>query len=270
MRHAAADAAELFLRGFHRRHPGLTPIALARGTSYAALADPVTPTETVLDLGCGDGHLLAVLAARGVPPRQLIGLDLSEAELAAAAARATGALLIQARGQALPLAAGSVDRVVSHLAFMLMTGAGQVIDELARVLRPGGGFAAVVGGGPRGDAPDAPDAFRDFVALAAPAIRAAEVPPLGERRARTADGLAGLLAAPTWRDLAFAELPIDLSGGPDEVWALVTAQYQLADQPTAVLAALRRTFDAAAPRWRRADGRLTCTMATTLVTVTRA
>jgi len=38
------------------------------------------------DLACGDGHLLGLLAARRRPHLQLLGVDMSEAERAAARA----------------------------------------------------------------------------------------------------------------------------------------------------------------------------------------
>lgn len=93
--------AELYLQDFHQRQVGVTPAAFAHlpamslassasyASSYAMLAglvpDMDTP-QTVLDLGCGDGHLLALLAARQQPQLQLIGVDMSAAELAAARA----------------------------------------------------------------------------------------------------------------------------------------------------------------------------------------
>ena len=259
------DPAEAWLRGFHARHPGITADALGRGRSYAALTDAAVVGETILDLGCGDGHLLALLVAGGHRPAQLIGVDVSSDELAAASRRRIGAALLHARGQALPVRAASVDRVVSHLAFMLMTAPDQVAAELARVLRPGGRFATIVGGGPRGD-----DAFAGVLDLAMPVIRAAGVPRLGELRARSDAGLAGLFAAPVWTELTIEDIEVDLSGPPDVVWSTMATVYELADQPAGVLTDLRAAFEAAAPRWRRADGSIACTMATRLVTVTRA
>lgn len=264
-------AQEAFLRGFHDRHPGSSTVAFAAGrgpagrSSYDVLADLARPGERVLDLGAGDGHLLARLVARGHDPAHLLAVDLSLGELRAAAVGVPGALLLQARAQALPLASSSVDLVLSHLAFTLMAEPVAVVAEVTRVLRPGGRFAAIVGGGPRGD-----DAFAGVLDLAHPALTAAAAkapsPRLGDRRARTDAGLAELFAPATgFSPPTITDLPIDLSGSPDDVWTRLAPAYELATLPAATLATLHAAFLAATPRWRRPDGTIACTMATRLV-----
>ncbi|MEF9996510.1 MAG: methyltransferase domain-containing protein [Burkholderiaceae bacterium] len=87
--------AEAFLRHFHDARPGVTARAFAKlaitvagrhyDSSYELLADTVprdTQAVRVLDMGCGDGHLLARLACRQPAGLQLIGIDISRSELA--------------------------------------------------------------------------------------------------------------------------------------------------------------------------------------------
>lgn len=77
----------------------------------------------------------------------MVGIDLSERELARARTRPelADADLRLGRAQRLPFAEDSFDAVVSHMALMLVSEVDQVVAEAARVLRPGGRFAVVVG-----------------------------------------------------------------------------------------------------------------------------
>lgn len=211
---------EEFLRRFHAERPGVTGEALARGagpdgrSSYAMLCDLVRDARAVLDLGCGDGLLLERLAARdgrgpggggdgtGAAPgggagRLLAGVDLSAEALAAARGRAgvpAGAALARARAQRLPFADGSFDACVSHMALMLMGEVDLVAAEVARVLRPGGVLACVVGGGA---VPGGGDAYERFLPLLRDAVEAVpagrRMPRLGDPRTRTREGLGEVL-----------------------------------------------------------------------------
>ena len=223
--------SEAFLRQFHDGHAGITSRVLARGGSYERLAARVCverarvdDAETnphqlrVLDLGCGDGYLLDLLAARRC---DAVGLDISRAELALAKRPR-----VQARAQQLPFADGAFDAAVSHLAFMLMDEPERVVAELARVLVPGGAFHAVLGGGPTADGCDA---FHRFLALGRP-----RGPRLGDRRAGAEAGWRELFAG--WQ-LDFERWEIDLAGSLDEVWAFLASSYQAHDDVRAQLAA---------------------------------
>lgn len=273
--------AEAFLRAFHRAHPGITTRAFARGraddgrSSYEILADAageaMTRGQGILDLGCGDGYLLEVLALRGAPVDRLVGVDLSADEIHAARARASlrGAALRCERAQAMSLPDASVGCVLSHLAFTLMSDVEAVVAEIARVLQPGGRFAAIVGGGPRGD-----DAFARFLDLlrATYARAPARAPRLGDIRARREDGLhalfgghGGFLPGIEIRDFA-----LHLDGTCDEVWAHLAAIYELFVVPPDDLRALEARFAGEAARLAGPDGVVPCTAAMRLVTCRRA
>jgi ubiquinone/menaquinone biosynthesis C-methylase UbiE len=101
------------------------------------LAEPAG--KDVVDIGCGDGTLVRELSARGA---RVIGVEISEAQLAAARARdgGSGARYEIGRGQELPLADASVDlalfmRTLHHVPVADLRGA---LTEARRVLRGGG------------------------------------------------------------------------------------------------------------------------------------
>ena len=268
--------AEAFFLGFHRQHPGVTSRAFARGrigqggSSYAWLADEVpSGAGRILDLGCGDGHLLEVLRARGLACEQLAGVDLSAAELEAAQTRPSlaGVTLVCERAQALSFADASFDCVLSHLALMLMSPVEEVISELARVMSPGGVLATVVGGGPR-----VGTAFELFLDRFLEAYRAQprRIPPLGDRRTRTAEGLAELFGAHTgFTPPALRDAYVDLSGPLEEVCDTLMTIYETAALPPPALAAVRASFFKRAQPLASPDGIIPCEMAVRLVTARR-
>ena len=96
----------------------------------------VDGSDTVLDLACGTGDFALMARERGA---RVIGLDFAGAMLAAARERCPEAVTL-VRGDALrlPLADGSVSVAVSGFALRNFVAIPPVLDELARVLRPGG------------------------------------------------------------------------------------------------------------------------------------
>jgi ubiquinone/menaquinone biosynthesis C-methylase UbiE len=116
----------------------------ALGEVERLLGHPVLAGEVVLDPGCGTGWQAAGLrrtlrARPGAGP--VLGVDLSAGMLRRA--RAAGAWpLLQADATRLPLAAGSVDLVVTRGVLHHLPDVVAALAEWRRVLRPGG--AAVV------------------------------------------------------------------------------------------------------------------------------
>jgi ubiquinone/menaquinone biosynthesis C-methylase UbiE len=112
---------------------------------YFDLAE-LRPGETVVDLGSGSG-MDAFLAARKVDAAgRVIGIDMTDAQLAKASALAErdGFTQVEVRKayiETLPLADASVDVVISNGVINLSADKATVFADAARVLRPGGRLA---------------------------------------------------------------------------------------------------------------------------------
>ncbi|MFC1429798.1 class I SAM-dependent methyltransferase [Streptacidiphilus sp. N1-3] len=267
-----ARRAEEFIRTFHDRTPGQQSVGAEAAltpdgrTSYQVLAARVAGAGRVLDLGCADGALLALLADQGA--RVLAGVDLSEAELALARSRPAlaDAELRQGRAQQLPFPDRSFDAVVSHMALMLMAEVEQVAGEAARVLEPGGTLAVAVGGGPvEGEGLDL------FLTLARPYFRATpaerRTPRLGDRRTRTREGLDEILAPAGFAPVSWDSVTIDMGGTPEDVWKSTVWTFYDADElDRDQLAELRAAFLAEARPLLSPEGRLACGMRISIAT----
>ncbi|MBP9204291.1 MAG: class I SAM-dependent methyltransferase [Kofleriaceae bacterium] len=236
---------ERYLIAFHDARPGLTSAAFAEArdgqgrSGYDHLVDEVAAVAAggpVLDLGCGDGHLMELLLRRGL---DTVGVDLSPGELTAARGRGLSTLA-RARAQALPFADGAFAAVTSHLASMLMPEPDRVLAEVARVLRPGGVLAQVLGGGP----PDDPsDGFSRVLALVRPHLSVG-TPRLGDPRWRRQAELAALADGAGLRLVRFDRLALDLSGPAADVWRWLATAYGVAELEPALWAELGARFAA--------------------------
>jgi len=227
---------ETYLQDFHQRQPGATSAAFAHlrahstvaeyASSYAALAACVPDAQTplaVLDLACGDGHLLKLLADRQQPSLRLIGVDMSQGELdVARTVLPADVVLLKERAQALSIDTASVDCVLSHMAIMLMDDIEQVVTEIRRVLRPQGQFATVIGRtGLLGEAKDV------LLSVLVPILKEeASWFRFGDARTRTEDGMTGLLAR-DFTNLQFEDLDVDWEPLPHELWDSLTETYDV-------------------------------------------
>jgi arsenite methyltransferase len=137
------EAAELF--GYATEWLDRAPSGAV--ASFAGVGNPhvrsnLQPGETVLDLGSGAG-LDALIAGWQVGPTgRVVGVDLNPAMCAKAQAHAaTTGLRMECRQgpmEEIPLPAASVDVVISNGVINLSFRKRRVVEELFRVLRPGG------------------------------------------------------------------------------------------------------------------------------------
>ncbi|MEO6447122.1 MAG: methyltransferase domain-containing protein [Gemmatimonadaceae bacterium] len=137
------DAAELF--GYDSADLSAAPAGAV--ASFAGVGNPhlraqLQPGEVVLDLGSGAG-LDAFMASRRVGPTgRVIGVDMNPAMCKKVRTHAaeSGAELecVEGTMEAIPLPDASVDVVISNGVINLSFRKRRVMEEMFRVLRPGG------------------------------------------------------------------------------------------------------------------------------------
>jgi arsenite methyltransferase len=128
--------------------PELERVPDATVESFAGVANHwilgrVEPGAVVLDLGCGAGTDLLIAAQMTGPTGRVIGVDMTSAMLdrARESAGAMGLDHVELREaliESLPVADASVDAVISNGVIDLVPDKDAVLDEIDRVLRPGG------------------------------------------------------------------------------------------------------------------------------------
>lgn len=113
------------------------------GTGNPFSLGPLAPGECVVDVGCGAGIDSLIAAQMVAPTGQVIGVDmtpvmLGKAERSAAEAGIDNAEFRQGYGEALPVDDGWADVVISNGVLNLMPDKAIALQEMARVLKPGG------------------------------------------------------------------------------------------------------------------------------------
>ncbi|RSM52281.1 class I SAM-dependent methyltransferase [Amycolatopsis sp. WAC 01376] len=236
-------------------------------SSYELLRDHVEGRPRVLDLGCGDGFLLHLLAEAG---HEVTGVDLSNADLALARQRPSlaEARLVEGRAQELPFSGNDFDACVSHMAFMLMPEIDQVAAELARVLAPGGRLALVLGSGSAGGT-GGNDLFRRLLRpVLADAPAEQRMPRLGDPRTQDREGVDDILTSAGFAPVEWTTEPLDLGGSAEQVWGSVSAIYNFFPLDLAVVKSLEKEFLAQAAGLADADGRIPSTQNIHIATTT--
>lgn len=104
----------------------------------------VGPGDRVLDVGCGTGVAARAAAEKVGSKGRVTGLDPNAGMLAVAAERAPRVTWRQAVAESLPEPDASFDVVLSQFALMFFEDRRQALQEMGRVLRPGGRLALAV------------------------------------------------------------------------------------------------------------------------------
>jgi arsenite methyltransferase len=154
---AVADTPEVGFH-FHTGRPlalmlGYAPAAIdllpaATVESFAGTGNPLSmgtlrAGETVLDIGCGAGFDALQAAVQVGPAGSVIAVDMTEGMLRRTqeGAAALGLANVAARegyAEELPVASGSVDVVISNGVINLTPDKVRAMEEIRRVLKPGG------------------------------------------------------------------------------------------------------------------------------------
>lgn len=104
---------------------------------YEVLSTVELNGRKLLDIGCGDGTDLINFQNKGAV---VSGIDPSEAFIQLAKAKDSKLEVILGRGEELPFADQTFDVVVSKYALQTSPAVPKIIEEAARVLKPGGYF----------------------------------------------------------------------------------------------------------------------------------
>jgi arsenite methyltransferase len=128
--------------------PELARVPDASVESFAGVANHwvlgrIDPGAVVLDLGCGAGTDLLIAAQMTGPTGRVVGVDMTAAMLRQVRASAEDMGLDNVEThesliESLPLDDASVDVVISNGVIDLVPDKDAVLDEIDRVLRPGG------------------------------------------------------------------------------------------------------------------------------------
>lgn len=111
------------------------------GAGVIDLLDP-KPGEQILDLGCGTGQLTNAIAERGA---NVTGMDASPEMIGQARQNFPAIRFVLGNGSEMKFQ-GEFDGIFSNAALHWMLQAEQVVKGIAAALKPGGRFAAELGG----------------------------------------------------------------------------------------------------------------------------
>jgi SAM-dependent methyltransferase len=130
------------LRDFYENPAVPVASGISRGlrqarTLAAALGPAGTAPRTVLDIGCGDGTA-ATVAAPLLPGHRLVGVDWSQDALSRARTRLPHTVRGELGDGGLPFRSASVDAVLFSEVIEHLVDPDSALDEVRRVLRPGG------------------------------------------------------------------------------------------------------------------------------------
>lgn len=123
----------------------LVPALFGQWAAQVANSASVREGQRVLDVACGTGILARALAQRVGPAGAVSALDINPAMLAVARKKGTPAIDWQeGSAEELPYGDAQFDAVVSQFGLMLFPDPERALQEMMRVLVPGGRLAVAV------------------------------------------------------------------------------------------------------------------------------
>jgi ubiquinone/menaquinone biosynthesis C-methylase UbiE len=122
------------------------PALFQQWASRVADAAGVQSGQRVLDVACGTGVLARTVANRVGAAGAVVGVDVNEGMLAVAKQKAPEIEWRHGRAESLPLASASFDVVVSQFGLMFFEDRRAALQEMLRMLQPGGRLAVAVWG----------------------------------------------------------------------------------------------------------------------------
>lgn len=285
---------EAYLKDTHKRTPSMTPYAFSSYctkdglNSYEWLArnaatawensqafDKNRPVD-LIDLACGDGFLYSKLSHvfADFSGMNYTGIDMSEGELSMAAEKIgykPNVNLLCERAQDLSLADASQDIVVSHMAFMLMNPASEVLREIDRVLRPGGKFLAVIASRKLGGEfmQASSKLMIDIIDQNIPNL---DNMPVGDPLVRSREGLMQLMQSSEDNSLAldgYELFELQISDKAEYVWRMFRDMYFVDLMPNREIERLRLAIISLANQFADAHGRITYEFPMILMSATK-
>jgi SAM-dependent methyltransferase len=143
------DDGALDLAGVWERHAGWWQAAFTQGADVEydeqllpMAARHLAGARRVLDLGCGEGQLARRAVDGGA--RHVVGVDLSAAQIREARRRGGGPSYVRGTVTEVPARSAWFDAIVACLVLEHVEDLDGALDEVQRVLRPGGRFVVLV------------------------------------------------------------------------------------------------------------------------------
>lgn len=234
------DVASAYDRSFAGLCAGTTPELLAR----------VRAGDDVLDVGCGSGHLTAMLAVRG---HEVTAVD-PDPEMVELARTRTATPVLVGGLPALPVPDASADVVLANFVLNHVDDPRAAARGLTRAARPGGRVVATIWPG----SPPPQARLWGEVLESSGALRP-ELPRLPDHLdfARTTDGLAAVLRAAGLEPVLCTTPAWEWRVEPDDLWSGLTTvgNFGVAwrAQSEEVRDRMRSSYDTAQQPWRDGD-----------------